>query len=102
MKKNLLLLMTIAFCLNINAQQFSRKKAVKMAIKEGIAPSEYEKFIEQERVKFENNGQRPVTPYHGSYTALLKKQQSAAKTASTSCNNLDLEDGNYNNWSVFT
>lgn len=102
MKKNLLLLIGIIFCVSLNAQQFSRKKAMKMAIKEGIAPSEYEKFIEQERVKFENNGQRPVNPYHGSYTALLKKQQSAAKTASTSCSNIDLEDGNYNNWSVYS
>ena len=102
MKKNLLLLIGIVFCISLNAQQFSRKKAMKMAIKEGIAASEYEKFIEQERVKFENNGQRPINPYHGSYTALLKKQLSAAKTASTSCNNIDLEDGNYNNWSVFT
>ncbi|MES2761113.1 MAG: T9SS type A sorting domain-containing protein [Bacteroidota bacterium] len=102
MKKNLLLLIVLSLCVNLSAQQFSRKKAMKMAIKEGISPSNYEKFIEQERLKFENNGQRPVNPYHGSYTALLKKQQSAAKTASTSCNNVNLEDGNYNNWNVFT
>lgn len=39
-------------------------------------------------------------PYFGSYTTLLKQQQ-AAKTASTSCNNLDLDDGNYNGWFVY-
>jgi hypothetical protein len=40
-------------------------------------------------------------PYFGSYTTLLKQQQQAAKTASTSCNNLDLDDGNYNGWFVY-
>ena len=40
-------------------------------------------------------------PYFGSYTTLLKQQQQASKTASTSCNNLDLDDGNYNGWYVY-
>lgn len=38
--------------------------------------------------------------YFGSYTTLFK-QQLASKTASTSCNNLDLDDGNYNGWFVY-
>ena len=102
MKKNLLLLITVSFCISLNAQQFSRKKAMKMAIKEGVSPTDYEKIIERERIKFENNGQMPVNSYRGSYLTLLKKQQSAAKTTSTSCNNIDFEDINYNNWSVFS
>ena len=40
-------------------------------------------------------------PYFGSYTTLFKQQKLASKTVSTSCNNLDLDDGNYNGWFVY-
>ncbi len=101
MKKTLIMFFALSLCATVNAQQFSRKKALKMAQREGIPTSEQEAFIAREKQKAENNGQRPVTTYHGSYTYLLKQQQLAARTASSSCNNVDLEDGDYNNWSVF-
>lgn len=79
MKKHLFLLVSLLFCITINAQKIKKTEALmkKSAIMDIKNP-----------------------PYFGSYTTLLKRQQ-AAKTTSTSCNNLDLDDGNYNGWFVF-
>lgn len=79
MKKHLFLLVALLFCITINAQKIKKTEAL----------------MKKSAIMNVKN-----LPYFGSYTTLLKQQQ-AAKTTSTSCNNLDLDDGDYNGWFVF-
>ncbi len=99
MKRSVLCTCLLAASTLLNAQT-PEDKIRRQAKKEGITEAEWPFYLKREKARAEGTWSEPTRTHHVHKTQA--NMAARTSTGSTSaCSNLDFEDANYNNWSIF-
>ncbi|MBS1651488.1 MAG: T9SS type A sorting domain-containing protein [Bacteroidetes bacterium] len=95
--KNFTLYLILAIVSTSFSQNASEKKLLKKAKELGITKEDLPGFLRIEANKTKHN----ITPKQSYSLAFKKGSINSVQSTSSTCGNLDFEDGNFNGWSAF-